>query len=72
MAAVCASRVTSTKDWKKQDPQIPQSIWYLTEVYCPGFRVVRPLRMPTEEEVKLYEWDPKKIREYQKAYAGKQ
>ena len=27
-----------------QDPQIPQSIWYLTDANFVGFRVVRPLR----------------------------
>ncbi len=31
------------KDWKAQDPQIPQSVWYLTDAEWVGFRVVRPL-----------------------------
>ena len=42
-----AARRGSSKDWKAQDPQIPQSIWYFTDANFVGFRVVRPLRMPT-------------------------
>jgi formylglycine-generating enzyme required for sulfatase activity len=45
-----AARVYSIPDWKIQDPQIPQSIWYLTDALHVGFRVVRPLQVPTEEE----------------------
>lgn len=44
-----ASRVASTNDWKQQDPQIPQSIWYYTDALFLGFRVVRPLEPPTPE-----------------------
>ncbi len=66
-----AARTASTKDWKMQDPQIPQSIWYNTEVFCPGFRVVRPLRVPGAEEAKLYEPDYEAIKEYKEAQAGK-
>ncbi|MHC4176730.1 MAG: formylglycine-generating enzyme family protein [Planctomycetota bacterium] len=70
-----AARIASRVEWKTEDPQIPQSIWYFTEIYCPGFRVVRPLRMPTPEEAKAYDWDDfdtKEIREYQEAQGGKQ
>ena len=67
-----AARTASNKEWNMQDPQIPQSIWYHTEVYCPGFRVVRPLRVPEVEEAKLYEPDYQAIKEYQEAQAGKQ
>ena len=45
-----AARLPSTNDWKAQDPQIPQSIWYHTDALFVGFRVVRPLTEPTEEE----------------------
>ena len=38
-----------------QDPQIPKSIWYHTDALFVGFRVVRPLVEPTEEEKK--KWD---------------
>ena len=42
-----AARRGSSKEWKSQDPQIPQSIWYFTDASFVGFRVVRPLRVPT-------------------------
>jgi formylglycine-generating enzyme required for sulfatase activity len=45
-----AARVASTVDWKMQDPQIPQSIWYYTDALFVGFRVVRPLEEPSAEE----------------------
>ena len=66
-----AARISSNKNWRMQDPQIPQSIWYNTEIFCPGFRVVRPLRLPTAEEAELYEPDAPAIKEYQEAQAGK-
>ncbi len=45
-----AARRGSVKDWKQQDPQIPQSIWYYTDAQFAGFRLVRPLAEPTNEE----------------------
>ena len=51
-----AARVGSNEDWKEQDPQIPQSIWYHTDALGVGFRVVRPLREPSEKE-KAAKWE---------------
>jgi len=75
----CAARRGSNKDWKMQDPQIPQSIWYLTDGDFLGFRVVRPLDEPSwdnPEEVKrfaeLYEPDPEIMKEYKEAQGGKE
>ena len=45
-----ASRITSSEEWKLQDPQLPQSIWYHTDALSVGFRVVRPLTEPSESE----------------------
>jgi formylglycine-generating enzyme required for sulfatase activity len=39
----CASRLASTEVWLQQDPQRPQSIWWLTDALFVGFRLVRPL-----------------------------
>ena len=39
-----AARRASHKDWNKRDPQIPQSIWWLTDATSVGFRIVRPLK----------------------------
>ena len=69
-----AARRSSEKIWKQQDPQIPQSVWYLTDATFVGFRVVRPLRTPTPEEAKMFELDNQQIEEfldYDKAQAGK-
>jgi formylglycine-generating enzyme required for sulfatase activity len=38
-----AARRGSDKTWIKQDPQRPQSIWWLTDAEFVGFRVVRPV-----------------------------
>jgi formylglycine-generating enzyme required for sulfatase activity len=51
-----AARVGSTDEWKQQDPQIPQSIWYFTDALHVGFRIVRPLVEPSDEE-KAAKWD---------------
>ncbi len=51
-----AARRGSNKDWKRQDPQLPQSVWYYTDAQFVGFRVIRPLREPSEEE-KQKIWD---------------
>ena len=51
-----AARQGSDPDWKKQDPQIPKSIWYHTDALHVGFRVVRPLVEPTEAE-KAQKWE---------------
>jgi formylglycine-generating enzyme required for sulfatase activity len=76
-AAKCrsAARRSSNKDWKKQDPQIPQSIWYLTDANFVGFRVVRPLRIPTPAEAKKYEVDEDQLtayKDYTESQANKQ
>lgn len=47
-----AARMASSEDWKIQDPQLPKSIWYLTDAQFIGFRIVRPLVPPTPEEIK--------------------
>ena len=49
-----AVRRFSDKSWKQQDPQLPKSIWYLTDAQFLGFRVVRPLKVPTAAELQRY------------------
>ncbi|MEO2046427.1 MAG: formylglycine-generating enzyme family protein [Pirellulales bacterium] len=51
-----AARDGSSEDWKEQDPQIPQSIWYHTDALGVGFRIVRSLVEPTDEE-NAAKWD---------------
>jgi formylglycine-generating enzyme required for sulfatase activity len=49
-----AARRGSQRSWKATDPQLPKSIWYLTDAQTVGFRVVRPLRIPPPEELAKY------------------
>ena len=49
-----AARMASDPDWKVQDPQIPKSIWYHTDALWLGFRIVRPVRIPSLEDVHRY------------------
>jgi len=51
-----AARRGSQKSWKVQDPQLPKSIWYFTDAKFVGFRVVRPLAVPTDDELKRW-WE---------------
>ena len=46
-----AARRGSDKSWKQQDPQLPKSIWYLTDAQFLGFRIVRPLKVPAPAEL---------------------
>jgi formylglycine-generating enzyme required for sulfatase activity len=47
----CTSRVPSDPSWKKLDPQLPKSIWYMTNAQWLGFRLVRPATLPTADEM---------------------
>lgn len=49
-----AARISSSSDWKTQDPQLPKSIWYHTDAQFLGFRVVRPLKVPSPEEMRKW------------------
>ncbi|WP_436715301.1 formylglycine-generating enzyme family protein [Roseiconus lacunae] len=51
-----AARKASEEDWKQQDPQDPKSIWYHTDALSVGFRVVRPLNVPSAEQREA-KWD---------------
>ncbi len=50
----CTARVASDASWKQQDPQLPKSIWYLTDAQWLGFRLVRPARIPSAEAMYRY------------------
>jgi formylglycine-generating enzyme required for sulfatase activity len=51
-----AVREGSSEEWKEQDPQIPRSIWYHTDALGVGFRIVRPLVEPSDEQ-KSAKWE---------------
>mgnify|MGYP002852969637 CR=1 FL=1 len=52
-----ANRIFSSEDWKMQDPQLPQSIWYHTDALFVGFRIIRPLKAPKESVRRKYGLD---------------
>jgi formylglycine-generating enzyme required for sulfatase activity len=47
----CTARVPSDPSWKKLDPQLPKSIWYMTNAQWLGFRLVRPGTLPSADEM---------------------
>jgi formylglycine-generating enzyme required for sulfatase activity len=49
-----AARRASAPEWKRLDPQLPKSIWYHTDAQFLGFRIVRPLKLPTQAEMYNY------------------
>lgn len=51
LATRSASRLGSKKEWKGLDPQVPKSVWYHTGGQHIGFRIVRPLKTPSAEEM---------------------
>ncbi len=50
----CADRLPSTPDWKRRDPQLPKSRWWNTDSPHVGFRLVRPAREMTLEEIRAF------------------
>jgi formylglycine-generating enzyme required for sulfatase activity len=50
----CSARVASDASWKQQDPQLPKSIWYETDAQWLGFRLIRPVKLPSAEEMYKY------------------
>ncbi|MBN8786001.1 MAG: SUMF1/EgtB/PvdO family nonheme iron enzyme [Terrimonas sp.] len=50
----CAARLPSKASWKQRDPQIPKSDWWNTDASFVGFRIVRPLKQPSAEEIARY------------------
>ncbi|MFT5300712.1 MAG: sulfatase modifying factor 1 [Mariniblastus sp.] len=53
-----ASRLGSDKEWKNEDPNIPKSPWWLTDLPATGvgFRLIRPLTEPATMEEKNKFW----------------
>ena len=58
-----AARRGSDPAWKRIDPQIPKSNWWLPEAPFVGIRLVRPLIPPSKEEIDLF-YNQKPIEDY--------
>jgi formylglycine-generating enzyme required for sulfatase activity len=50
-ASRSAARRGSDRAWKQQDPQLPKSIWWLSDAQWVGFRPIRPLKVPPPAEM---------------------
>ena len=51
----CAARLPSDPGrWKRGEPQIPKSRWWNTNAPFVGFRVVRPLDRPSDNEIERF------------------
>lgn len=64
-----ATRFGSNKSWNQDDPQIPKSIWYEASAKEVGFRVVRPLAVPTVDQAAQFDPDPEEAVKYGKLNA---
>ncbi len=40
--------------WNRRDPQIPKSIWWNADAPFVGFRIMRPAKQPTKEEIRSF------------------
>lgn len=49
-----ATRIGSNKMLKGLDPQVPKSVWYHTGGQHIGFRIIRPVKVPSAEEMHRY------------------
>jgi len=50
----CAARQESSLRWKRRDPQIPKSMWWNTDSPFVGFRLVRPVNVPSEKDQEIF------------------
>lgn len=58
-----AARLPSDPAWKVIDPQSPKSDWWMTSASFCGFRIVRPVNVPSADEIRAY-YDIKAIKDY--------
>lgn len=57
--ASCLQRRGSSPNWKRNDPQLPKSMWWHTNAYFVGFRVIMPKNQPDSvPEIESWWIDP--------------
>jgi formylglycine-generating enzyme required for sulfatase activity len=49
-----ANRLKSDPIWNRRDPQIPKSKWWNADAPFVGFRIIRPIKQPSAEEVEAF------------------
>lgn len=50
----CQTKIASTAQWQKRDPQIPKSKWWNTDAPFVGFRLVSPVIQPDAQSVAAF------------------
>jgi len=49
-----SNRTESDPIWNRRDPQIPKSKWWNADAPFVGFRIVRPVKQPSAEEIEKF------------------
>jgi formylglycine-generating enzyme required for sulfatase activity len=49
-----ANRIPFDPIWNRRDPQIPKSKWWNTDAPFVGFRIIRPVKQPSKEEIEAF------------------
>ncbi len=49
-----ANRIEADLIWNRRDPQIPKSKWWNADAPFVGFRIVKPAKQPSKEEVEAF------------------
>lgn len=49
-----ANRIESDLIWNRRDPQIPKSKWWNADAPFVGFRIARPVKQPSKQEIEAF------------------
>ncbi len=49
-----SARMAADPVWNRRDPQIPKSIWWNADAPFVGFRVMRPAKQPSKDEIRSF------------------
>jgi formylglycine-generating enzyme required for sulfatase activity len=48
------ARMAADPIWNRRDPQVPKSIWWNADAPFVGFRIMRPAKQPTKQEINTF------------------
>jgi formylglycine-generating enzyme required for sulfatase activity len=49
-----SARMAADPVWNRRDPQIPKSVWWNADAPFVGFRVMRPAKQPSKDEIRSF------------------
>ncbi len=49
-----SARMAADPVWNRRDPQIPKSVWWNADAPFVGFRIMRPAKQPSAQEIKIF------------------